>query len=169
MVQFGLIGRLAHLFKTALIVGPQRYELAIFFIKMSLIQFGFCVRNCSKILKLEYFGPIGRPPKYKNWHFFIKLDPFNLGFVKEIVDKFSNRSFLKPIGRPPNCSIFGQLEQTPYFLKRPEIWASKCRDRLAQMVKRSLRKNLFDTPLWWGPALDSALRVFQMRNFTMYV
>ena len=62
-------------------MGPQIHELAIFFIKQTPFEFGFCVGNCSNFLNWTILGRLAdtpiypkRPtisgPKYKSWHFF---------------------------------------------------------------------------------------------------
>ena len=77
-----------HFSKTARKMGPQIHELAIFCIKRTPFEFGFCVGNCSKFFKSVDCGPIGRPPNMsKTAHnmgpkipelaiFFIKQTPF---------------------------------------------------------------------------------------------
>ena len=90
-----ILGRSADppFFKTARKMGPQIHELAIFFIKRTPFEFGFCVGNCSKFFKSVDYGPIGRPPnmskmahnmgpKIQELAFFsLNCSPFNLDFV----------------------------------------------------------------------------------------
>ena len=96
-------------------MGPQIHELAIFFIKRTPFEFGFCVGKCSKILKLDNSGPIGRPPIFQNgpqnvtlntWvgNFFIKQTPFEFGFCVRKSWKIFKSVHCGPIGRPLNMS-----------------------------------------------------------------
>ena len=83
-------------------MGPQIHELAIFFIKRTPFEFGFCVEKSSKILKLDNSGPIGRPPNMSKMahnmgpkipelaFFSLNCPPFNLDFVQYMIEKFSN-------------------------------------------------------------------------------
>ena len=101
------------LFKTARKMGPQIHELAIFYIKRTPFEFGFCVGKSSKILKLDNSGPIGRPLNIsKTAHnmgpqihelaiFFIKQTPFQFWFCSIYDWKIFKLVHFGPIGRPP--------------------------------------------------------------------
>ena len=66
-------------------MGPQIHELAIFCIKETPFEFGFCVGNCSKFFKSVDYGPI---------KFFMK--------------KIANSLF-----GAPNCRPFGEIGGLP--------------------------------------------------------
>ena len=88
------------------------HELAIFFIKRTPFEFGFCVESSSKFFKSDDCGPIGRPPQYvqngpqygaQNTRvgiFLLNCPPFNLDFVQYMIEKISNLSILGQLADP---------------------------------------------------------------------
>ena len=77
-------------------MGPQIHELAIFFIKRTPFEFGFCVEKSYKILKLDNSGPIGRPPN-------MSKTAHNMGLqilIKEVHNYIAGRNIA---GGPEIC------------------------------------------------------------------